>query len=276
MKLIYNKIFLEHDTGNHPENKERLKYFYDLKDSEIKNGEEFIELVHSKDYINQIKECSSNGISIDPDTILSKRSYEVSCYAVGASIKAAEEEGFALVRPPGHHACYNRAMGFCIFNNMAIVVKHLVNQGKKVFVLDFDLHHGNGTQSILENEKNAFYFSLHQSPLYPGTGLMSGKNYINIPLKVGTEDEEYIKVLNGRLIPALERFNPDVIGVSAGFDSYIKDYRYMNPMGGFRLTRKSYEEIDKITKRHKRFFLLEGGYNPLSIKEGVEVFIRKV
>lgn len=274
MELIYNSIFLEHDTGEHPENASRLKHFKGVKETDVPNGEKYLELAHSRKYIDYvIKRCEQEGF-LDADTLVSKRSYEVACYAVGATIMAAEQEAFALVRPPGHHACADRGMGFCIFNNIAITTKYLVKKGKNVFVFDFDLHHGNGTQEILEGEPNTFYFSLHQSPCYPGTGRSSGKNYINIPLQIGTGDEDYIKKLEGKLLPALEKFKPDIVGVSAGFDSYHKDFCYMNPGAGFRLTEKSYEKIKEILKPYKTFYVLEGGYNPESIKEGVDILIK--
>ncbi|MCK4543251.1 MAG: histone deacetylase [Spirochaetales bacterium] len=272
MKLIYNKIFLEHDI-DHPENKTRLKYFYDTKETKIENGEQYLMLVHTKEHIDNIKKTSNVEGSIGFDTMTCKRSYEVACYAVGAAIQAAKKGGFALVRPPGHHATKYQAMGFCLFNNIAIASKYLLNEGKRVFILDFDIHHGNGTQDILLGEKNVVYFSTHQSPCYPGTGLKDEKNCINIPLPLGTVDDVYIKQLEERLIPAIKAFNPDIVGVSAGFDSYYKDYHYMNPTVGFKLTKKSYEKIKDILQDYKNFFVLEGGYNPESIKDGVEIFL---
>ena len=272
MKLIYNKIFLQHDI-DHPENKNRLYYFKNLIDTKIENGERYLELVHSPSYINFVKEACKREAPLDPDTMICKRSYEVACYAVGAAILAAKENGFALVRPPGHHASHDKAGGFCIFNNIAIATKFLLKKGKRVFILDFDLHHGNGTQEIFLGEKNVLYFSLHQSPLYPGTGLESEKNCINIPLPFGTEDAEYVNELERKLIPTLRKFKPDIVGVSAGFDGYYKDFCYMNPSAGFKLTKKSYEKIKEILKPYKTFFVLEGGYNPESIREGVKVFL---
>ncbi len=274
MKLIYNKIFLEHDTGNHPENKDRLKNFFKLPDTKLENGEKYLKLVHPQKYIEIVKAASKNQWFLDADTPLSKNSYEVACYAVGATIKAAEQNAFALVRPPGHHAMPSQAMGFCIFNNIAIATLHLLKNKKRIFILDIDVHHGNGTEEILLNKKNAMYCSLHQVYAYPGSGSKSHDNCINIPLPLGTKDEEYIKNLNKFVKPELEKFDPDTVGISAGFDSYYKDFRYMNSTLGFKLTAKSYKAIKQMIKGYDHFCVLEGGYNPKSIKEGVEAFTK--
>lgn len=275
MQLIYNKVFLEHDTGSHPENANRIKHFFNEKETEIINGEKYLGLAHSQDYINTVEEYCVKEILLTADTVVCKESYKTACYAAGAAIMAAEKQGFALVRPPGHHAGSSYGGGFCLFNNIAIATKSLINQGKKVFILDFDIHHGNGTEDILFGEENAIYFSTHQIGIYLGTGLESKENCINIALPFGTTDKEYIKVLHKNLIPALNKFKPDIIGVSAGFDSYYKDFCYMHPEVGFKLTRKSYEEIINIIGHYPNFYVLEGGYNPESIKEGVELFLQK-
>lgn len=274
MKIIYNKIFLEHDTGDHPENKNRLKHFFQLRDTKIRSGEEYLSLAHSKKHIEFIKKASHDEMFADADTKLSKRSYEVACYAVGAAIKAANENAFALVRPPGHHAMSEHSMGFCLFNNIAIAALHLINQGKKVFILDIDVHHGNGTEQILFRKKNAMFCSLHQFPAYPGSGQLSQANCINIPLKIGTEDNEYISKLNELVKPKLKEFSPDIVGISAGFDSYYKDFKFMNPTVGFKLTTKSYKAVKNLIKPYDHFCVLEGGYNPDSIKEGVNALTK--
>ena len=272
MEIIYNKIFLRHKVPFHPENPERLSLFRDLKDSKIENGEEFLKFAHAKEYIQLVKKSSENGAPLDLDTYTNESSYEVACYAVGATIKAAEKNAFALVRPPGHHARKNSAMGFCIFNNIAIAAKYLASQGKNVFVADIDLHHGNGTEEIVQNEKNIQYFSIHQNPCYPGTGLRKQGNAINIPVPYETNDKEYIRILEKEFKPALENFNPDIVAVSAGFDSYYLDLDSLGEGLGFSITLKSFGKFAEIIKPYRKFFALEGGYRPETVKECVDFF----
>ena len=170
MRLVYNKIFLKHRANGHPERPERLLAFGDLGQSDIENGEKYLKFVYDKNYIEKIKGASKQEINLDNDTYANKYSYEVACYAVGAAIKAAKQNDFALIRPPGHHANASKAMGFCLFNNIAIVCKWLNERGKKVLVVDFDGHHGNGSQDIFYNTDKVLYLSTHQFPAYPGTG----------------------------------------------------------------------------------------------------------
>lgn len=273
MGLIYNKIFLEHETGLHPENKERLKHFKHLPDSRIGYDEKVLELVHAKEHIETVKKACEKQIPLDFDTVTCRKSFEVAVYAANAAIKASSEKhAFALVRPPGHHAGRNYSTGFCLFNNLAIACQHQLNQGKRIAVIDWDLHHGNGTQDIFLGKKNILFVSLHQSPCYPGTGLTSGKNCFNYPLPFACNDKTYINALN-EAEKLIQEFNPDLVACSAGFDSYYLDFEMLGPGNGFKLTKKSLERIKSILKPFKHFFVLEGGYNPKSIKEGVEVFM---
>ena len=265
MKIIYNKIFLEHDTGMHPENKKRLESLGKLPETEIENGEKYLELVHTKDYINLVKEACIRGKGhLDPDTVVSEKTYEAATYAVGATVMAAQTNNFALVRPPGHHAYPDHSSGFCIFNNIAITVQKLVDEGKKVMIFDFDGHLGDGTVKIFYNTDKVLYWSIHQFPAFPGGGNVNeigegkGKGYtINVPLPPGSSDDIYMNAVN-RIMPIAEQFKPDVVAVSAGFDAHQSDL-----LLDLRLSANIYHKIGKIlSERFKNIFAtLEGGYN---------------
>ncbi len=273
MRLLYNSVFLKHACGKqHAESPGRLSFFGHLPDSRVINGEKFLRLCHTQEHIDSVRQYSSNSLSLGPDTYTCRDSFESACYAAGAAVQASEGGVFALVRPPGHHASMDRSEGFCLFNNTAIASRHLLKKGKRVFVLDFDLHHGNGTQELLKREKNAMYFSTHLEGVYPGTGERSAGNALNFPLRAGARDVEYISLLEKRLVPALEEFMPDTVAVSAGFDSYYKDMGLLGEGTGFSLTRRSYEKIKQILSTYNHFMVLEGGYNPESVFEGVSVF----
>lgn len=274
MKLIYNKVFLEHDTGNHPENKNRLLAIVDklrVKETKlngvngIENGEKYLELVHDKNYIEKVKKiCEDGGGMFDLDTVVSSGSYKSAVYAVGATVMASEIGGFALVRPPGHHAYSNKAGGFCIFNNIAIAVAKLVKEGKKVMIFDFDGHLGDGTEYFFYNSNKVLYMSLHQYPAYPGEGVVEqigvddGEGYtVNIPLPADVGDDIYLDAVK-KLIEIGKQFNPDVVAVSAGFDGY-KDDLLLN----LNLSFNSYYKIGKLLRENFKniFAVLEGGYN---------------
>jgi len=276
MKLLYNKIFLEHDTGMHPENRKRLESLGNLKETEIENGEKYLELIHTKDHITKVKQACKLEQPLDPDTITSKNSYQAAISAVGANIMASETNDFALVRPPGHHAYPDHASGFCLFNNIAIATKNLVNKGKKVFILDFDGHCGDGTEKIFYNSDQVLYISLHQFPAYPGIGNVDeigegkGKGYtINIPLPPGSGDDIYLDAIN-RIMPMAEQFNPDIVAVSAGFDAHKDD-----PLLNLNLTTNTYHEIGKTlsSKFENIFATLEGGYNTNVLPKCIHNFI---
>ncbi|MBI3026903.1 histone deacetylase [Candidatus Woesearchaeota archaeon] len=277
MQLIYKKIFLEHKASNHHERPERFLAFGDLEQSEIENGEKYLKLIYNKDYIEKIKNASSKEIWLDSDTYTNKKSYEVACYAVGAAIKAAKQNDFALIRPPGHHATANRAMGFCLFNNIAIACKWLNERGKKVLLLDVDSHHGNGSQDIFYNTDKVLYLSIHQYPAYPGTGWVNevgtgrGKYYtINIPVPPYTSDDIFVGILS-QIIPIVkEKYQPDVVAVSAGFDGHKDD-----PLLQLNLTINSYYELGKLLSSNFNniFACLEGGYNVQALPHCVSAFL---
>lgn len=268
MKLIYNKIFLEHDTGMHPENKKRLESLGDLPETKIMNGEKYLNLVHTKKYIGQVRKACKNSDHLDPDTVVSPGSYDAAVYAVGATIMASQTNDFALVRPPGHHAYPSRSSGFCVFNNISIAVQKLVDEGKRVMIFDFDGHLGDGTVKFFYNTDKVLYWSLHQFPAFPGGGFVNeigegkGKGYtVNVALPPGSGDDIYMDAVDS-FMPVAEQFKPDVVAVSAGFDGYQHDL-----LLDLRLSLNAYYKLGKMLRsRFKNVFAtLEGGYN-------VEVF----
>ena len=301
MKVGYisDDIYLKHDTGKgHPESKERLlaieNEMTDLKDSlvllkPIKATRQVLSLVHPKSYINHIQDCSQNNIAIDNETIASKESYEVALRAVGAGIVAVDaiknsevDRVFASVRPPGHHAGQQNAMGFCLFNNIAVTAKYAQEQGyKKVFIVDFDVHHGNGTQDIFYDNASVFYFSTHQKMGFPGTGdpkeigIDEGKGFtFNYGLEYDSFDEDILKVYTEKLPPLVEKFNPDIILVSAGYDIHKRD-----KLGGLNITTQGIKELVSEILKLKDvpyIFMLEGGYNVKALGESVRVTVEEM
>ncbi len=264
MQIIYNPIFLEHDTGMYPENKNRLLSLNDLPEQEIENGEKYLQLVHTPKYIEDIKKLCLTGGYLDMDTIISRESYNSAIYAVGATIMASRSGGFALTRPPGHHAHPGSSSGFCIFNNIAIAVQKLVNEGKRVLIFDFDGHYGDGTADFFYKSNRVMYWSIHQFPFFPGGGDADdigegeGEGYtVNVPLPPGSGDEIFMDALNTFLPIALE-FNPDIIALSAGFDSHQYDM-----LTDLRISANTYYKIGQIISANfnDSFAALEGGYN---------------
>lgn len=264
MKLIFNKIFLEHTAQGHPEDSKRLECFGDLPETDVESGEKYLTLVHTKEHIEQVKEFSRNAKSFDPDTYTNTKSWDAACMAVGATLQAARSNDFALVRPPGHHALENISMGFCLFNNIAIVSKILEQEGKKVLIFDFDGHLGNGTKKFFYNSKNVLFFSIHQYPAFPGGGTAEeigegeGEGYtINIPLPPGAGDDLF-KESCQKLIPVAKAFNPDIVAISAGFDGHQFD-----PLLDLRYSLSSFYDVGVLIRENFRNFFatLEGGYN---------------
>lgn len=264
MKLIYHPIFLEHDTGHHPENADRLKALGPLPVSDFEDGEKYLTLVHEKNYIDRVKEACRKERPLDPDTVTSKRSYESAIYAAGAAIEASKTGGMAILRPPGHHAYPGYASGFCLFNNIAIAVQYLLEQGRKVFILDFDGHCGDGTEYFFYDTDQVLFLSTHQYPAYPGkgyfheTGKGKGTGYtINIPLPPGSGDDLYLEGLQ-RFLPLAKKFHPDVVAVSAGFDAHHSD-----PLLNLNFTADAYYETGRMLSAEftNIFAVLEGGYN---------------
>jgi acetoin utilization deacetylase AcuC-like enzyme len=266
MKVVFTPRCLEYESVGHPESPGRVRHIVDAlkKDSAYEfvepepSTEDNLLLVHSQSHIDRVRK---NDFS-DADTPNIKDIYTYACLAVGSAIAASdiavrEGSAFSLARPPGHHAESDRVGGFCYFNNIAVAVAKLLKQGKKVAILDIDVHHGNGTQNIFFGIENVVYCSLHQVPLYPGTGLVSEKNCLNFPLPPGTDVTKYIEGLRQGL-DHIQSFKPDVLAVSLGFDTYKND-----PLAGFALEIDDYRDIGAALRvvNKPTFFILEGGYS---------------
>jgi acetoin utilization deacetylase AcuC-like enzyme len=290
----------QHDTGpGHPECPERIPSIINgLKRIQSKNliwkdvgsfDEKYIKLTHSEKYLEKINQSfPKKGLDfLDGDTIVSKGSKKAAYDAVSSIINAIDavmnkefNNAFCVVRPPGHHAEKEQAMGFCIFNNVAVGATYLLEKYKlnKVAIIDFDVHHGNGTQDIFYNEKKVLYISSHQFPFYPGTGSEdeTGKynNILNIPLKAETSSKEFFDSYK-KVYDKLNEFKPEFILLSAGFDAHKND-----PLANINLESKDYytltKEIIKIAKQiceNKIVSILEGGYNLAAIQESAKYHV---
>ena len=304
--IVYDPIFLKHDQPGHPENAKRLESIIKgleeksllekVKKLETRQAAiEEITLCHSKDYVEYVKEfCEKGGCYLDPDTYSNKYSFTAAITAVGSSIELTNivingdlKNGFALLRPPGHHALANRSMGFCLFGNVAISAKFALSQTqiKKVAIVDFDVHHGNGTQALVGDEPDILFISTHQYPFYPGTGSIReigiGKSegtIINIPVQSDMGDAGFKMIYEKVIIPSLERFKSDIILVSAGYDAHWDD-----PLANLNLSLSGYNwisrELIKSAERvckGKIVFFLEGGYNLKVLRNGVANTIRRL
>ncbi|MDB4846511.1 histone deacetylase family protein [Candidatus Pelagibacter sp.] len=298
--LITSDTYQNHNTGDgHPEkidrvtavidNFKKLNYKKLIWKKPVKFNKSLLEITHTTDYINFVeKSFPKQGLSfLDGDTIISPGSKDAITDAVGSIIAAIDgvqskefKNAFCAVRPPGHHAEKNKAMGFCIYNNVAVGANYLIKKYKfnKVAIIDFDVHHGNGTQDIFYNNKKVLYLSTHQYPFYPGSGAENEKgkydNIFNIPLPAGTSSEEYLNAYE-HVLKKLKEFKPEFILFSAGFDAHKDD-----PLAQFQLTSNDFYRLTKRTLEISKLFcngkvvsILEGGYDLNALKESTEMHV---
>jgi acetoin utilization deacetylase AcuC-like enzyme len=285
--IVYSEKYLDHDQEFHPENAKRLRAIKALLDTEgvfetapltkPRAAEmEDITRVHTPRHFDHVKRRASKGAgNFDADTYYNAKSFDTAMLAAGGVLTGVDgvysgdaASAFALIRPPGHHATPTKTMGFCLFNNAAIAARYAQEKhgAKRVFILDFDVHHGNGTQDAFYSDPSVLYMSTHQEYHYPGTGRIGetgdgdGRGFtVNIPLPGGTSDRSYLKVMDEVFLPILSQYDPDLLLVSAGYDGHARD-----PLAGFNLSTRCYHDIARrIRDGSDRpvVYCLEGGYN---------------
>ncbi|WP_424958667.1 histone deacetylase family protein [Hyphomicrobium sp. 1Nfss2.1] len=303
--LLTHSSFLAHDTGpGHPERPDRIRAIdkvlsHELFDSLVREEaplrddvEEQILLAHPEGHLAGMRGLAEAALKtprhIDGDTVISAGTWEAALRSVGAGLAAVDAvmtgrmaNAFCEVRPPGHHAEANRAMGFCLFSNAAIAGLYARQKhgAERIAVVDFDVHHGNGTQNIFWSERDLFYGSTHEMPLFPGTGAVRETgvgNITNAPLRAGDGGERFREAFESRILPALHNFGPDILIISAGFDAHEND-----PLANLRLVEADYlwatEKLADLARRHSNgriVSMLEGGYDLTSLARSVAVHVR--
>jgi len=302
--LVLDRCFERHDTGpGHPERPERLQAVREALEAsglparcrqiELQAADDaLLSAVHDEAYIRQVAAACAAGEALDGDTTVCAESDRLARLAAGSLVALCRDvaggelqRGFAAIRPPGHHAERDRAMGFCMFNNVAVAAADLVaSQGmRRVFILDWDVHHGNGTQHIFEGDAEIFYASVHQSPLYPGTGASSevgsgnGKGTtLNCPLAPGAGDQEFLEAIEKRIVPAATEFDPDFVLISAGFDAHRLDPLANLEVGTEAFGRATRSMIDLARDRAegRLVSVLEGGYDLGALAQTTLIHLR--
>jgi acetoin utilization deacetylase AcuC-like enzyme len=301
--LVYDPIYLGHDTGDHVENGRRLERTIELLDTSNLRRQlvpiapesaamDDLLRVHSAQHVARVDRSASEGGGwLDGDTMTSPGSYEAALYAAGGVARATEEvikgdveSAFALVRPPGHHATRTDAMGFCLFNNVAIAARVAMQKHglERVLIVDFDVHHGNGTQDIFYSDAQVLYVSTHQYPLYPGTGrveetgVSGGLDHtVNIPLPPWSGDREYLLAFEQIIVPVARRFRPQIILVSAGYDSHWADNisSMQVTVGGYARMATILKQLAAELCQGRLVFALEGGYHLQALAHSVKATI---